>query len=255
MIFGIFPLLCILVGVAVILVVLTAVIVSKTTKYNMMKIVRHRQMRLGLAILVFLGLLVALRPLWHPEPDRESGPLIWQRSMREVAFLPICGFALGLVIVGLYLLAGRRPVPSPHIIWQIIAYSFGVIYLLVDLSFLNYLAWEVSHSSDNEGKAIAISSLSLGSLYCVAMVAYIFWRPRLLLGWCLGSLVGIYLLHLVVSSWSYSSDWTGVGLGAVLIFVTPAVFFIIGPLLGLPFAWIWQWRAGRRMSPGQKPNG
>lgn len=158
-----------------------------------------------------------------------------------------------LLGAGLYWLAGQRSAPRPHFAWAVIAYVVTTLDLIVIAAIIGVSAWQ-AFSVDNDWLVVPIVPLAIAILQGLVAV-YLLHRqqPRFLLGWCLGSLVGLACAVVLLVSLGVLALKSGHGAlvaTVLLMAVLPQLAFSSGPLAGLPLAWLWHRWAARKAERG-----
>ena len=167
-----------------------------------------------------------------------------------VCLLPVVA---GFVLYGV---AGWRPGAPAHRAWRaatLVAFlvTLGLLAVVVGLS-----AWAAASVAEDK-RILAVIPLAIAVLQAAA-AGFLLWRrqPRLLLGWCLGSMAGLTcaVVLAVYLGWIALRSSYGALVAAVfLMAVGPQAVFSAGPLAVLPFAWLWQrwgWRRHTQSPPG-----
>ncbi|MGB2754670.1 MAG: hypothetical protein WBD75_01975 [Phycisphaerae bacterium] len=126
--------------------------------------------------------------------------------------------------------------------------------LIAIAAIIGVSAWK-AFSVDNDWLIITLVPLAIATLHGL-MAVYLLLRrqPLFLLGWCLGSLVGLACAVVTLVSLFVIGVKGGHGtlVGAFfLMAVLPQLVFSSGPLAGLLLVWLWHRWAARKAECGK----
>ena len=161
-------------------------------------------------------------------------------------------------VPALYIVAAHRKGPAPQKVWCISAWLLGVVYLLawgVVASWLirglnAFAKWtgragEEFVVTDWSGPLTTIGLLLVLAFHALAAVR-LAWRPRLLLGWTGGALVGFAIWYFFIADGFFkaaSQCEQGIQAWLVTTHYGLTLLVMMGPAAALPFAWSWRRRA------------
>ena len=163
-----------------------------------------------------------------------------------LVWLVVCLLPAALA-AGLYGLVGRRAAPVPHVFWRVMAYALAVVDLLLLAGVIVISVW-IAVAAHKDLFSLAVAGTAIAALQLlVALCLLAFRQPRLLLGWCAGSLLGMACAVVILVSLGGLALKSGHGalVGALVLGATlPQLALSGGPLTVLPLLWIWQrWAA------------
>ena len=161
-----------------------------------------------------------------------------------------------LLGAGLYWLAERRSASRPHFAWAVITYVVTTLALTVIAAIIGASVWQ-AFSVDKEWLVVPLVPLTIAIVQGLVAV-YLLLRRQLplLLGWCLGSLVGLACAVVLLVSLGVLALKSGHGAlvaTVLLMAVLPQLAFSSGPLAGLPLVWLWHRWAARKAERGITP--
>lgn len=169
-------------------------------------------------------------------------------TARYLMILAVCVLPT-LLGMALYWLIGRRESLSPSAFTKLIAWVVAVVHLLMLVVVASLCIWGIL-SGTSAVMLYALTTLIVAALQgTAALFMMLRSRPRLLLGWSLGGLVGMAVALVIVGFGVYATF--SVHAGALVLLLSALllpVVFSLGPLLMAPFVWLWVRQVHKRQA-------